>query len=156
MIEETRAIAQTLQGVVSVRVSADHACGYFYTRKHTCNSHLYDNTPLLIGGSGTKQYLICLCQSSPLHFATEGAFTKKFTNFFLNLNFNFFFSPSVTSHPPWRVFAPPTLRTTALDEPEYILSAPLRCLHIIVSVFMLVFFPWHPNVPKHNIRQLPR
>ena len=77
MIEETRAIAQTLQGVVSVRVSADHACDYFYTRKRTCNSRSNDNTPLLIGGSGTKQYLICLCQSSPLHFATEGAFTHQ-------------------------------------------------------------------------------
>ena len=31
----------------------------------------------LIGGSGTKQYLICLCQSSPLHFTTEGAFTNQ-------------------------------------------------------------------------------
>ena len=97
MIEETRAIAQTLQGVVSVRVSADHACGYFYTRKRTCNSRSNDNTPLLIGGSGMKQYLICLCQSSPLHFATGGVFTNQWQVggrffFFLNNVLNFLFS----------------------------------------------------------------
>ena len=73
MIKQTREIEQTLQSVISVRVSSYHAYSYFYTRKRRRNSQ----DSVLIGGSGTKQYLICLGQSSPLHFATEGAFTNQ-------------------------------------------------------------------------------
>ena len=103
MIEETRAITQTLQGVVSVRVSADHACGYFYTRKPTRNSRSNDNTPLLIGGSGTKQYLICLCQSISLLRELSLTSDRSAVVFF------FFFSVCDIAPPPRRVFARPPL-----------------------------------------------
>src|SRR4029434_8406171 len=76
MIQETREIEQTLQSHLRVRA---YQClrFFFYTRKLRCNSRSNEKTPVLIGGSGAKQYLICLGQSSPLHFATEGAFTNQ-------------------------------------------------------------------------------